>query len=355
VTSRSVPVMQQAFTSGPVRMFNAIAFLILTAWILHDATSKTVFGETPWPQSVVDFRILYEVSHDVARTHEYRTFFPYSPAAVTLFSLLALPFPAAAGLWMAITVVAALGIFVLSTALVGLAGSLWRWPIALGAYGLLNYYFQWDLRSQNCNTVYAVLLVGALWALHQGRDRLSGALLAASVALKPYPILVLPYLIWRGERRAALATGWGMLLLFVVLPFIWMGPAGCIQAYHGYLDQLFAVVEMSQRIDHPTLISIPHDLRKRLGVDHPTVPWLVWVATVAWVVSVTTTTCLGARRKFSPTLLAHGDLASVGRLRIAWLQCFDFNFNRPPGRLRENPDSLLEMKRGAHGAYLGRT
>ncbi|MBX3378700.1 MAG: DUF2029 domain-containing protein [Phycisphaeraceae bacterium] len=268
-----------------LKTLNVIALVILVGWILYDALGRNVFGSTSWPQSVVDYQILYEHGHRIAVRLRYdpTQIFPYAPPAALMFALTALPpFAVAAGVWLAILTASAIGVFVLGTDLVGLRGNAARWIVALLTYVVTNNYFQWDLRSVNCNSVYAVLLVGAMLCVARSRNTWGGTLLAASIALKLYPVLALPYLLWIKKWRAAFATIACLLAFFVIAPLLYAGPNGFVQLYRSWLEQL-RVATATDLKDHPILISIPHGLAKVLGADSQAAAWIASGATVAWV------------------------------------------------------------------------
>jgi hypothetical protein len=166
------------------------------------------------------------------------------------------------------------GLLWVGAMLAAAAGSLWvlreAAPVALRGLGgrrallalLATVYFvQWDFRAVNSNVLFLGVLLGGLWALRRERPWLGGLLLAASVALKLYSVLLLPWLLWKGRWRAASACAVGSLLLFVLLPGLWLGPGeawaltgswlGAVAdsgsadfplRYHGYHTSLHSVL-----------------------------------------------------------------------------------------------------------------
>jgi hypothetical protein len=78
----------------------------------------------------------------------------------------------------------------------------------------------------------AALTVGALAALLAGRDRLGGGVLGAAIAVKLYPLVLVPLLAawtWRrrGRREAAIVVGLsGVVVLAAYLPFLLVAPDG---------------------------------------------------------------------------------------------------------------------------------
>jgi glycosyl transferase family 87 len=151
----------------------------------------------------------------------------------------------------------------------------------------------WDLRSLNCNMLYCVLLVLGLLALRNGWDITAGLALAASVALKLYPMLVVGYLLWIGRRRAFAATVGFLLVFFGLLPLVVFGPDSVVQAYASWISQLRTAATTLQESDHPILISIPFTLTKRLGADTVRVQVLTATAGLVWLAAVAA--CLFAK------------------------------------------------------------
>lgn len=271
-----------------MRVANAGSCCVLIGWILYDALGRNVFGRTPWPESVVDYRIMYEQSSKIAEvlTYDPAQIFPYAPPAVLLFALSAVPrFAIAAAIWLALLTASAIGVFVLGTRLVGLHQSPARWIVALLTYVVTNNYFQWDLRSVNCNSVYAVLLVGAMLGVVRGRNAWGGVMLAASIAIKLYPILALPYLAWAKKWRAAFATGAALFALFILLPVGYAGAGGTTRLYESWLEQL-RLATATDLSDHPILISIPHGLAKVFGAESAQAVWIARGAKAIWIGAV---------------------------------------------------------------------
>lgn len=94
-------------------------------------------------------------------------------------------------------------------------------PIALGALLLTRY----DL-------VPAALTVAALLALLAGRERAGGLLLGVAIAVKLYPVVLLPLAaVWAYRRRGAVEARWvvGLALgipALAYLPFVLLAPDG---------------------------------------------------------------------------------------------------------------------------------
>src|SRR5262245_42576694 len=116
------------------RRLDVLAVVGLVCWLAFDLTARTVFGSVPWPNSVVDYRILYEAGRAVVHTHQYPAGYPYPPPAVALHALTTvLPFELAAPLWLALTGLAALAGYLTLARVLGLRsrpGALLALPLA---------------------------------------------------------------------------------------------------------------------------------------------------------------------------------------------------------------------------------
>lgn len=89
----------------------------------------------------------------------------------------------------------------------------------------------------------AMLTVAALAALLVGRSRLSAVVLAAAVAVKLYPLVLVPLaLIWmfkeRGRRAAAMwAVTFGLSVVVCFAPFVALSPAGVAHSFDVQLGR----------------------------------------------------------------------------------------------------------------------
>lgn len=291
----------------------AVCAVGLVGWIVYDAIGQGLCGSRPWPGSVVDYRILYEQSRRVIREGQYSgdVIFPYPPSAVVLLALTAgLSFPVAAAVWLAGTVAATLLTLGVGTSLVGLGGRPWRWPAALAAFAVASYFVEWDLRSQNCNMIYCALLAGSLASLRGGRDAAAGVLLAASVALKLYSVLLIPYLWWTGRWRALGAALGGLVVFFGVLPLLAWGPFVLVSVYASYAAHLRSVLGNAHAAWHPISIALPLALTQRLGPHSPLVPVLLRCASVLWFAAAAGCLLTGRPRRQRGT--SGWDLAADG-------------------------------------------
>lgn len=241
------------------RRWDVVAVVALVAWLGFDLTARTVFGSVPWPESVVDYSILYDASRHVVATHEYPADkpYPYPPPAVALHAAsAAFPFPVSATVWLVLTGLAAVAVYATLARVLGLhrrPGLLILLPLA---HALAAYFFQWDMRSLNSNLLVLGAVLFGCAALASGRDAAAGFWCAVGVALKLMPVLLLPYLAWTRRWRA---FAWGVafsLVFWVVVPLVAFGADGFAKVYGGWAGELGRATNSGAKQTHPILISL---------------------------------------------------------------------------------------------------
>jgi hypothetical protein len=258
-----------------------------------------------WPlETFGDASILFEASRKVFQLGDYparlatgtmNQVFPYPPPAAILFDLLgaagAAPFMAA---WL---------LFMFAALFVSLRASLAgegrefvaAWPL-VGAIALLfaDSPVAWDLRNANSNLVCLALALGA-FALLGKRPALAGTLVGLSISLKLFGILLLPWLLWRGPRRALIAASIALLALWLVLPALVFGVEGTIRLYASWREQLRIIADpwiytFIQMGIGPPLVSVRRAAMTLTGEGPETtatlvavaVLWAIWIAALAW-------------------------------------------------------------------------
>lgn len=241
------------------RRWDLVAITGLLVWLLFDLTARTLFGSVPWPQSVVDYRIIYDASRHVFQTHTYPTDnpYPYPPPAVAIHAAsAALPFGTAVALWLALTGLAAAACYVTAARALGVTRHPGRLVLLPLAHVVAAYYFQWDMRSLNCNLIVLATLLFGCGALVRGRDRAAGLWFALAVALKVLPVLVLPYLAWTRRWRAVAWASVFSLVFWVAVPATAFGATGAREVYRGWAHELTRATDSQTKNRHPILISL---------------------------------------------------------------------------------------------------
>jgi hypothetical protein len=75
-----------------------------------------------------------------------------------------------------------------------------------------------DLSHGNVNLYILLLVAGGLFAFHQRKDCLAGALLALGVSCKVTPALFVPYFLWKRAWKTLAGCAIGLLLFFILIP-----------------------------------------------------------------------------------------------------------------------------------------
>lgn len=232
----------------------------------------------------VDFGVYYQAARALhAGQSPYGAGYIYPPFfAGLLWPLAALDLGLASRLWLLVNVAAALALAALATRLLAPRVARRRWfALVLAVLLLIPATYDTMLLGQ-VNLLIALAVAGALALLLRQRllsDGAAGALLALAVAIKLYPLALLPILLWR-RRAVALgafalalgcAFGLGMLMgppaltatyLLQVLPGLAGEPAGIVenQSLLGVLTRAFAGVEQRFALysaEHVVTVAIP--------------------------------------------------------------------------------------------------
>lgn len=89
---------------------------------------------------------------------------------------------------------------------------------------LAGQFILYDLDDGGPHTILMGILVGAVYAVWKGREKLGAMWFGLAIALKVTPGLFLPFFLWKRQWRLALYTTIATAC-WIVLPMIWMGPA----------------------------------------------------------------------------------------------------------------------------------
>jgi uncharacterized membrane protein len=184
-------------------------------------------------------------------------------------------------------------------------------PLLLGALLLTRF----DLYP-------AALAVGAIAALLSGRDRLGAGVLGAGIAVKLWPVVLLPLLaawVWRrkGLREAGLCLGIaGAVVMLAFLPFFVVAPEGVSESVWRQLDRPLQIESLGASV----LLAAHHVGGMPLGWEssHGSQNLTGTVAVVAAVVSTVVQVAVlawlwitFARRPAEPARLARFAAAAV--------------------------------------------
>ena len=302
------------------RRWDIVAAVALAGWLLFDLTARTLFGSAPWPQSAVDYRIMYDAGRHVVAAHEYPAGYPYPPPATAAHAASAVfPFAVSAALWLALTGLAAGACYLALARTLGLherPGALLLLPLA---HAVAAYYFQWDMRSVNCNLVVLAAVLFGCAALARGRDAAAGFWFAAAIALKVFPVLVLPYLAWTRRWRALAWAVAFSLLFWVVVPAAVYGVGGSFDVYRGWANELTRATDAATKHNHPILISLDKAALFAASGDAAFAKGIALGVCALWVLVglAGAAACWGNRPRSGASILAHVSLLVLGPAAVS--------------------------------------
>lgn len=113
-----------------------------------------------------------------------------------------------------------------------------RYLYLMLAFLPVAYYVQWDIKALNCNQIVLCLVMASVLFLKRQAYLLSGLFLALGVALKLYPIVILPYLLIRKKYRVVLSAMTWIVVFFVLIPFMVLGSSDFIELTGKWIESL---------------------------------------------------------------------------------------------------------------------
>jgi hypothetical protein len=100
-----------------------------------------------------------------------------------------------------------------------------KWVLIATTWVLLAKFYAHELQLGQVNILFTTLLAGAAWQMRQNKEWRAGFLIAAAVVVKPYAVLLGPYLLARRKLPSILSFGIGMVIA-LLLPVIFYGVRG---------------------------------------------------------------------------------------------------------------------------------
>jgi glycosyl transferase family 87 len=166
--------------------------------------------------------------------------FKYLPAfAVVAAPIAVVPDRVARALWYAASI--ALLVVLLRTAAALVPERRYSKAFLIGAtVVLLGKFYAHELELGQVNILMAALVTGAALAMSRGAEGRAGVLVACAIVVKPYAVLLVPYLVGR-RRASSIATVVGVFALALVLPVAVYG----MEANTRLLSEWWATVTTS--------------------------------------------------------------------------------------------------------------
>lgn len=281
-----------------VRRYYAAAAIIAAAVILHFAILR---------DHMVDFEVFYMAGRrfldgsQLFLASDGHFQFKYLPAAAAFFAPLSLLTPGAAKLcWTLIVMVSICASLWLSWRLVGRPNARPWFVISLTVAILLRFYGR-ELNLGQSNALLMLLLLGTVACIRAGNDARAGVWLGLAIALKPYALLFVPYLMIIGRRRTAL-TSLAVTAGMIILPLGRYGWSGTMDLYDGWLATLSSSTpQLLMNIDNASLFGM---YTRWFGVANSGVANILACATAAILGAIFLVAVIRRKRRGDPAHFA---------------------------------------------------
>ena len=187
----------------------------------------------------------------------------YFPAfAVAAIPLGMLPLDTAKAVWFALSALALVALLPLSVTLLPQRRQPMWLLIGVLLIGLGKYYAE-DLVLGQINTIVALVAALALLALNRGREAAGGLLVALAIVLKPYALILAPWIAARRQRQSIGALCIGLLVACVLPAFVY-GLDGTVDLYRDWWRTVTTTTDGT--LLHSDNVSLASLWAKRLGI-----------------------------------------------------------------------------------------
>jgi hypothetical protein len=208
-----------------IKIVSSICLAVLIAIVGIRTYSHFVKGPPPFLATprMGDYGMNVDFSKKVCEQRQYPPSFSYPlPAVMGYHFWDSFGFVPGAIAWASVLAVSMIGSFFATNHLIG--GVVKSQGMAmLLAFGAVEYYLIWDLKTANINSFYLLFVLSACWCWLKGKKTGAGILFAASVSIKLYSIAFLPYLIFRKQWRITSVMGACLLVFFAGFPTLFFG------------------------------------------------------------------------------------------------------------------------------------
>jgi len=210
--------------------------------------------------------------------------FKYFPAfAILTIPLGMMPLDTAKAVWFAMSAAALVALLPLSAAVLPHRRKPVWLLIAALLVGLGKYYAE-DLVLGQVNTLVALVGASAILAFRSGRETHAGALVAFAIILKPYALILAPWVVARRHPRAIAALAAG-LAVACVLPIAIYGFDGTVALHRDWWHTVTTTTERT--LLDTRNVSLTSMWARWLGIGQEAA-WLAVASAVALLIAAGT-------------------------------------------------------------------
>ena len=168
--------------------------------------------------------------------------FKYLPAfAIVAIPMALVPLQLAKLLWFLATVATLVPLLSMTIAALP-ALRMRRWVLVAATVVVMGDFYAHEIRLGQTNLFLVTAVVAAVLAMKWRHESLAGALVVVAVVLKPYAVLLLPWLLVRRKWDAVLAATIGMIVV-LILPVARYGFAAAVQLHVDWFHTVVTSVE----------------------------------------------------------------------------------------------------------------
>jgi hypothetical protein len=232
--------------------------------------------------------------------------FKYFPAcAVLAIPIGALPLPVARGVWFGALLGALVAVLWLSARTLPERRKPVGVLLAVLIVGLGKYYAR-ELVLGQINLLLVLLVISAMLALKAGREARAGWLVALAVMVKPYALILVPWLVARRQTQSVVTVAAGMAIAFL-LPATMYGLAASTALHMDWWRTVSATT--AGTLTHPDNVSLTAMYMKWFGATATAHTFAV--VTAVALLGVAATAFLGRGRVPQPDGLEAGLLIAL--------------------------------------------
>jgi hypothetical protein len=276
---------QERGRPSAIRRVGLVCLIVVAGVLLFTFKAKMPDFEVYWLMGAraAHAEPLYRISDG-----EYQ--FKYFPAAAVLaIPIGALPHPVAKVIWFGVLLAALVAVLWLSVKTLPERRQTVGVLLAVLIVCLGKYYAR-ELVLGQINLLLVLIVIGAMLALKAGREARAGWLVALAVMVKPYGLILVPWLIARGRARSVVAVTAGMAVAFL-LPALIYGIAGSVALHLDWWRTVSATT--LGVLTHPDNVSVAAMYMKWFGAT--TAAYTLAVVTAAAMLGLAVAVFLGRR------------------------------------------------------------
>ena len=226
------------------------------------------FGFGRLPGEMRDFEVYWTAatralsSEPLYRVSDGHYQFKYLPAFAVLTSAAALvPLPLAKAAWFVASVALIAMLIALSLALLPSRRKATWWLIVMVIVAMGKFYGH-ELGLGQVNLAFAVIVLLGVLMLRKGQGEAAAILLVVAMVVKPYAVVLVAWLVFRGGIRASVAAGLAAVVV-LLLPVVFYGGGGTIDLHRAWW--LTVTASTAPNLTNPDNVSLAGFFAKWLG------------------------------------------------------------------------------------------